>query len=159
MTKQELMQKWGDLSRPLKNDIDAVIAHEIAKMQEKPQPELNPIVEAYERGEKIRKKTWEKDAWIQKHTEIMAIHDDACLRKKVWYNFDTYPNLWELYTEPTEQVAEPAKQFDRDRCERLFCAVVASGHNDDFDADLNDAKYLLEKLNSYYCLINKKNSL
>ena len=88
MTKKELMQKWGDLSRPLKNDLNDVIKHEVAK--------------AKEQSEK-----------------------------------------------PSSQV-KLDNSFDRERFERFLCAVVSSGHNDNFEADLNDAKYLYEQLELYY---------
>lgn len=37
MTKEQFLVKWGDLSRPLKSDLDAVIAHEIAKAKGEPE--------------------------------------------------------------------------------------------------------------------------
>jgi len=120
MTKEQLMQKWGDLSRPLKNDIDAVIEYEIAKSKE-PQPAPNPIAEAYERWEKINKKTWEKGLWIKKHSNNESMQEDGCVVFSSYFNFNEYPELWELYTEPAKQ-PEPnpiAEAYERGEKIRL----------------------------------------
>jgi len=114
------MQKWGDLSRPLKNDIDAVIEYEIAKSKE-PQPAPNPIAEAYERWEKINKKTWEKGLWIKKHSNNESMQEDGCVVFSSYFNFNEYPELWELYTEPAKQ-PEPnpiAEAYERGEKIRL----------------------------------------
>lgn len=162
MTKEQFAEKWGwnIVNNAILSDLDAVIATEIAKAQEvkledaQPQPALNPIEQAYERGEKIRKKNWENQSWYKKYDENNVITNRGNVYAISMFDFNSIknePDLWELYTEP-EQVAEPAKQpakpFDLDRFERMFCTVVASGQWE--NCEIGHTEFLIEKLDAYY---------
>lgn len=190
------------------------------------QPELNPIEQAYERGEKIRQKNWLKNAWIQKLSKTESTSDTLTTFSNNW-DFITHPEKWELYTEPAEQpemtekekidhiltnkltwkpmgnkrfyanwfsaesnegyrqvhfvdynnphsgyfetriftidlsewqpvdtsikpTEQPAKPFDKDRFERMFRAVVASGRTESWKEDFRNTEIALEKLDAYY---------
>lgn len=154
MTKEQFLNKWRFGSNPLfEADIEALIANEIAKVQEakpedtKPQPALNPIEQAYERGEKIRHKNWLNGDWIQKHNETKTIDNNGYLNSVFTFGFIQDPEKWELYTEPTEQ---PAKQFDRDRFEAMFRAVVMGSGNPFTGDEFSLTEYIITKLDAYY---------
>lgn len=102
MTKEQFCAKW-EYSRYWKADLEAVIATEIAKVQEvKAELATNPISEAYEQGLKIRRKNWDKNAWIQKLSETESTSDTLTTFANNW-DFEYFPDKWELYTEPVEQ--------------------------------------------------------
>lgn len=109
-----------------------------------PQPAHNPIAEAYERGEKIRKKNWGKGLWIKKHSNNESMQENGRVVFSSYFNFNEYPEKWGIYTEPTEQ---PAKPFDRERFERIYLAVVAGGQHID---DLMTTENTIKLLDAYY---------
>lgn len=158
MTKENFLNKWAyvynvnDTTNPyFIADLEAVIAHEIEKAKDEPQPALNPIEQAYERGEKIRQKNWLKNAWIQKLSKTESTSDTLTTFSNNW-DFITHPENWELYTEP-KQVAEPTEQpkpFDKERFEAMFRAVVASGVQQNFECFKIDTTYFLQQLDAYY---------
>ena len=177
MTKEQFIKRWKP-SHMLIADIDALIAHEVAKVKEakpqelkgncstfdmsklvdQPQPDFNPIAEAYERGEKIRFKKWSKNEWIKKHSKTDVINEIGNILQNT-FEFYIYPNAWEIYTEleqvtdqVTYQVADQvqnAKPFDKDRFERMFCAVVASGVKLDFEFCKRETTYFIQQLDAY----------
>ena len=156
MTKQEFIKRWKP-SHILIADLDAVITTEIEKA--KVQPALNPIEQAFERGEKIRKKNWGNQSWYKKYDEKYVITNCGNVYAIFLIDFNSIkkePEKWELYTEPTEQPAQPSSQakldnsFDRDRFEAMFRAVVASEAEIDFVFRRNETNYLLEQLDAYY---------
>ena len=155
MTKEQFLDKWRFGSNPLfEADLEAVIATEIAKA--KVQPALNPIEQAYERGEKIRCNYWGKDEWIKKHSKTESITECNKIYKNLEIDFDfaTHPEKWELYTEPTEQPSSQAKldnSFDKERFEAMFRAVVANGgHELDHKQAIELTEEALKQLDAYY---------
>lgn len=156
MTKQEFIKRWKP-SHMVITDLEAVIANEISKAQEaqpQEQPALYPIAEAYERGEKVRRKKWEKHEWFKKHTDTHIIDNNRNVFAKPMWDINSMkdkPQDWEIYTEPAEQPSSQAKldnSFDKERFERMFCAVVASGEykGKEFDKTAES----LAQLDAYY---------
>jgi hypothetical protein len=153
MTKEQFLIKWPYLN-PTRDtinpyfidDLDAVIAHEIAKAKGQPAP--NPIREAYDAYKPIRAKDWRKGDWIKKHTETESIDESG----KTWtcsFSFDKHPEKWEIYTEAeAEKVTAPAKpKFDKDRFERVFCALLVG---DVYVNALKGTEDVLKQLDAYY---------
>jgi hypothetical protein len=118
-----------------------------------PQPTLNPILEAYEQGDRIRHRNWGINKWIKKHSDILSATTDSWFDKKSFWDFDTNPKEWEIWHEDVEpeQVTEPAKpKFDQERFEAMFRAVVQSGTNTDIDYNILVTKNTLKQLDAYY---------
>ena len=147
MTKEIFLTKWVTDSAMVV-DLEAVIAKEVAKawelepVQGIPQPALNPIEEAYERGEKIRRKDWNINSYTRKY-------DLSAKKQFTWHGERINPEDWELYTEP-DQVTDheqPAKPFDKDRFERMFCAVLVG---DVYENAIKATEDILAKLDAYY---------
>lgn len=152
-------QKWDVAVEDIhKTDIKRIFG--VVLTEAKAEPELNEIEREFHDYKPIRLKIWGANDWIKKHSNSQIITNLNNI-----YDIDEYefyfnsmkntPEEWELY-EPKVALTEPSSQaildnsFDRERFERMFCAVVASGHNDNFEADLIDAKYLYEQLELYY---------
>lgn len=118
-----------------------------SRLIDQEQPELNPIEQAYERGEKIRKKIWAEREWVKKVDKTHWKSEDGVIALSTFFSddFKTYPNKWEIYQE------QPAKQFDRDRFERMFCSVVANGgHELDCKEAINLTQVALSELDAFY---------
>ena len=115
MTKEQLYAKW--IFQPsCKDDIESVIATEIAKVQEQPQPALNEIEKAYHNYEPIRYILWKKGWRIKKHSDTESIDANGRIFNNTCFvfNFDTNPEKWELYTEPEKHAPNPIEQaFER----------------------------------------------
>lgn len=162
MTKEQFLDKWRFGSNPpFESDLEAVIATEIEKA--KVQPALNPIEQAFERGEKIRKKNWGNQSWYKKYDEKYVITNCGNVYAIFLIDFNSIkkePEKWELYTEPTEQTAQPSSQakldnsFDRNRFEAMFRAVVASGEYMNIVEEIEQAEIYLQKLDAYYATKN-----
>lgn len=176
MDKENFINKWAsvynvnDTTNPyFIADLEAVIKREIematqqttamqpenlkgncstfdgSRLVDQEQPALNPIAEAYERGEKIRKKRWAIREWVKKFDEIHWKSEDGVIALSTFFSddFKTYPNKWEIYQE------QPAKQFDNERFERMFLAVVANG---DVESSMffECTKSLIRQLDAFY---------
>lgn len=116
MTKEQFLNKYfsntGDFQGPMPltlPDLEAVIAHEIAKAKGEVKPVPNPILVAYYNGVKIREVNLHKPKWIKKHTITQAVDDTG----HYWHfiedlDFTTNPEKWELYTEAEAEAEKPA---------------------------------------------------
>ena len=133
----------GVLTEDIMNDT----LHEV-----KAEPELNPIERAYNEGKKIRHKNWLNGDWIKKHKETKTIDNYGNINSVFPFAFIQYPEKWEIY-EPELAPTEPSSQvildnsFDRERFERMFCAVVASNRSDN---EFIETEVILEQLDAYY---------
>ena len=123
---------------------------------EQPQPELNEIEQAYERGEKIRHKRWIKGEWLKKYTQISSIDSYGRIDELFTTRLIETPSDWELYTEPEvahKQSSSQAKldnSFDRERFERVFCAVTISLPKETWDYTIQATQRGIDKLDAYY---------
>jgi len=135
MDKTDIKRIFGDvLCENIMNDT----LHKV-----KAEPALNPIADAYEMGEKIRYNYWRKNSWIKKHSDSKVINQNGVIAESRLFDFIVNPEKWELHP-------EPAKPFDKDRFERMFRAVVASGRTESYEQDFLATNICLEKLDAYY---------
>lgn len=76
----------------------------------------NHILEAYNAGKRIRRKTWDTIHWIKKHSDILSVTTDSWFNKKSFWNFDTNPEEWEIWhedIEPEETPEEPQTEIQK----------------------------------------------
>ena len=78
---------------------------ELWEIVEEPETPQNPIVEAYNAGEKIRNKKWYKHEWIKKINEIEGASENGKIFNAIKWSFYTSPDFWEIYTEDIEPEA------------------------------------------------------
>lgn len=131
-------------AKQIKKILGGILLDEPVRILE--QPALNPIEQAYERGEKIRRKDWNINSYTRKY-------DLSAKKQFTWHGERINPEEWELYTEPTEQPSSQAKLdnlFDKDRFEAMFRAVVASGEKLDFEYCKRETTYFIQQLDAYY---------
>lgn len=172
MNKQEFLFKWCSDSNydKMRIDLESVIFNEIAKtkaqltkqsessLEKLKEMHKYKIINALNNGNKI---VWESpystqriwtlripgDKWVDELGASGPIND---LIKSI----DEFSENWELY-EPEKAPTEPNSQvildnsFDRERFERMFCAVVASGRTERWEEDFKFTEEALAKLDAY----------
>jgi hypothetical protein len=86
----------------------------------------NPIVEAYEQGKRIRRKTWDTVHWLKKHSDILSVTTDSWFNKKSFWNFDTNPEEWEVWYEDAE--TETPEEPQTDAIQQAIDLLKANGY-------------------------------
>lgn len=62
---------------------------------------MNHIEQAYQQGEKIRQKDWNKKEFIKKYKydDLLTIDENSVLMSPNKFNFKTHPDYWEIWHE------------------------------------------------------------
>ena len=80
----------------------------------------NKILEAYEQGKRIRRKTWDTVHWLKKHSDILSVTTDSWFNKKTFWNFDTNPEEWEIWYEDIEPETPEEPQTEIQKAIKLL---------------------------------------
>lgn len=113
MTHHEFITKWKVyLPYHLVGEFELdFVGLDKVEPQPEPQP-FNTIAEAYERGDRVRKKSWVSYCYVQKYNKTESIDETGQICGGN-FTFDTSPEDWELFTEPDAETQEKIEGIER----------------------------------------------